>query len=233
MIHHGSFTDTNEYQSEQTLNSIVEACHRSIDWSVNLYFKTLKKSTPLFVDKVLRDKKNNFYRSFAAAFINETEMAQLVKDIEDHINQDVIALQNKWLPTIKFSNLRLPSLEPVNEEVNEQKMTLKLSQHVDKTVCQLTTKNLSKLAPSFIPKPFVSQANCSLAKKISRSVGVDTDSYYRDAKELIQNQIGGLLGNMEQDLKNKLKFQLSEQLYHWFDQYMLEPPETEQVVVNQ
>ncbi|GAB6158164.1 hypothetical protein JCM39194_13640 [Desulfotomaculum varum] len=231
MWHCDSLPGSADYFNEQALNKLVEAGHRTIDWSVDLYFHSLRKTGQLLIDKVLQDKKSSHLaQEFTGCLFNEAELAQLIKDIETHINRDVIAVQNKWLPHIKFTLIPFPSLTLINQTVKELKISLMLSEQANKTISQMTVKKISPMVPVFVPKFLSHQANHVLAKKICACLGIDGGSYYDAAKEILTKQLHGLLANIEQDLKTALKYQLAEQLYQWYDQFVLEPNEIEQQV---
>ena len=225
--------DTVENTTEQALNTVIEASHRTIDWSVSLYFKTLKRSNKLFLDKIFSGGNTDFCQSFYTYYLNETELAQLIKEIEIHVNNEIITVQNKWLPQVKFNAKTSPmELNFINQLFNEQRNTLKLTQHVNQTICKLAGQNLTKLAPSFVPKPLVAKTNCSLAKRISQTLGVDTEGQYRYSKEVLEKILNALLENVERELKQQLKFQLADQLYHWYDRFNLDSS-VNQELVNQ
>ncbi|CCO07735.1 hypothetical protein [Desulforamulus hydrothermalis] len=229
MWHCDSLPGSADYLNEQALNKLIEACHRTIDWSVDVYFRLLRKNSRLLIDKVLQHKSSNMAQEFAGCLLNEAELAQLIKDIETHINHDLITVQNKWLPDIKFALIPLPSLTLINQTVKEQKISLMLSEQANKTVSQVTFKKVSRLVPVFVPKFLSNQANQVLAQKICSCLGIDSGSYYDAAKEILTKQLHGLLANIEQDLKTALKYQLAEQMYHWYDQYV-QPAELVQQV---
>jgi len=221
--------NSQHFHSEEKINQIIETCHRTIDWSVNLYFKTLKKSLPLLTEKVLKDEKLSFTQAFKNYLLNETDLAQLIKDMEEHINGEVIAAHNKWLPAIQFDYVKIESsLEFLETVVREQKNTIKIARQVEKNICQLTTKTLTGLAPAVIPKKWF--CNPTVGKTITRTLALDPASHYLCSSLLIEKQLAGLLDNMALEIKENLKFQLSEQLYDWFDRYLAEPVKD---VVNQ
>lgn len=234
MLHLNIAPDIIEYKTEQALNNIIEAGHRTIDWSVSLYFKTLKRSNKLFLDKIFSCSKTDFCQSFYTYYINETELAQLIKEIESHVNNEIITVQNKWVTPVKF-NTKTNHLELnfINQLFNEQKNTLKLSQHVNQTICNLAGQNLTKLAPSFVPKSLVVKTNCSLSRRISKVMGVDTDGQRHYSKEVLEKLLNGILENVERELKQQLKFQLAEQLYQWYDHFAMDGHVSNQQLINQ
>lgn len=232
MINLKSFLNNKEYDFEQEFNAIIESCHRTIDWSVRLYFKTLKKGLPLFAEKLVKEDKYDFTHGFSSFFLNDTEVAQLTRDIEEHVNNDIISLQNKWLPNVKFKGIDLnSSFESLLEVLKEQRKTIRLSKQVENTVGKLTVKTLSGFTPPIVPKGWL--ANPVLVKKITGAMAVDTAKHYQYSNTLLQNHITGLLDNLEHDLKESLKYQLAVQLYNWFDHYISEQEKPEQQVVNQ
>lgn len=220
MLYPNNFLDTTELQSEQALNLMIEAGHRTIDWSVSLYFKTLKKSHQLFLDKLLSSDQLDFCQGFYTYLLNETELAQLIKDIEEHVNNEIISVQNKWAPHVKFQTKTKPlEIDFISQFFNEQRTTLKLSKQVDQIICKMTSQNLAKLAPAFMPKPLVAKTNCSLARSIAQTIGVDTNGHRQQSKEMLAKLLNGILTNVERELKEWLKYQLAEQLYQWHDHF--------------
>lgn len=219
MANHDSVYETAFHMNEQELMNLVEACHRTIDWSIGLYFKTVKKGIPLFAEKLAGNETLDFHDGFTTFFLNDIELAQLINDLEDHINHEIIVIQNKRLPAVTFSNLDIiPSFTFLSELIDEQKTTMKLSQQVEKTVCQLAAKTLLSLNPSFIPKPLLAKAAPSFGRTLTRALAVDAGSHRHHFKKTVEEQLIGLLENMEHTMKEQLKYQLAEQLYGWFDQ---------------
>lgn len=213
---------TTLFKNEQELDNLIEACHRTIDWSIKLYFKPIKKGVQLYSDKAAR--KNDFSFFFKSYILNDIDLCQIIRELEDHINNDVLVSENKNAPTIKFRHLNcFPSFDFINEIINEQKLTAKLCQHAEKTINQLTCKTLPKIVPPFIPGILLSKAGLSLGKKICSSMSVDKECNNKKTCEIIEKQLTGLLENIEHGIKEHLKYQLAEQLYYWHDKNMQEP----------
>lgn len=221
------------FKRERELNNLIEACHRTIDWSIALYFKPVKKGVRLYSDKASENKKNDFYFIFKSFILNDIDLCQMVKELEYHINNDVLVSENKNAPTIKFRHFNcFPSFDFINEIINEQKTTTKLCQHAEKTINQLACKSLPKIVPPFIPGILASKAGPSLGKKICSTLAVDRDSNNKKSCEIIEKQLTGLLENMEHGIKEHLKYQLAEQLYHWYDKNMQGPEHSCNEAVN-
>ncbi|MDO7786239.1 hypothetical protein [Desulforamulus aquiferis] len=224
MVNHDSIWEPADYKSEMFLNNIIEASHRTIDWSVNLYFKTMEKAVPLFCEKLVQDDKFDFYHGFASHIFNETEMGQLIHEIENHINKDILSLQNKWLPSVKFKHEKvIPSFEIINESIYQHKITLQLAKHAEKAVCDLTTKALIGISPVSLPKKLVAKATPSIGKTISRTMAIDKTKCTCEYQTNVENQLHCILQIILQDLKANLKHQLAEQLYSWYDKLSSQP----------
>lgn len=234
VLHPNTSPDIIELKNEQALNNIIESGHRTIDWSVSLYFKTLKRSNEHFLDKIFSCSNIDFCQSFYKYYINETELGQLIKEIETHVNNEIITVQNKWFTQVKF-NIKTNPLELnfINQLFNEQKNTLKLSQHVNQNICRLTSQNLTKLAPSFMPKPLVAKTNCTLSERFSKVMGVDTDGHCSYSKEALEKLLNMVLENIERELKQQLKFQLADQLYQWYDRFAVDSSEADKQLISQ
>lgn len=222
-----------DFKDEMYLDSLVDTCHKTIDWSINLYFKGLSKKAPLFVEKIIQDKKNVFSQSFHTYFLNDTEISALTNDIEEHINTEIITAQNKWLPAVKLNcNSLMISLEPIEENIKQRKITLKLIQQAEKNLCQLVAKAMSNFTPKYIPKQVLAKANAPLGKSICRTMTIDSAGYARESTLAIEQQVLTLLQIIKEDLQRGLKYQVADQLYSWFDNYYGETDfsKTQQVV---
>ncbi|AEG59314.1 hypothetical protein [Desulforamulus ruminis] len=226
MINRDTFWNRTEYDYEQDFTALIEAGQRTIDWSLKIYFKNMKKSMPLFIEKLLKEEKFDFNKGFASFFLHKTEVAELVKDLEEHINLDIISLQNKWLPHIKLTSPDLNiSFDFFTEILKEQRRTVQLCKQVEKTMHRLTFKTLSGVTSSFMPKG--SLINPLLVNKVTAAMALDTA---KSSGDLLQSILAGSLDNLEHDWKEQFKYQLADQLYHWFDRYIAEQKNLEQVV---
>lgn len=204
---------------ENILGDIIDNCHRTIDWSVDMYFKTLKKSVRLFSEKVAKEDKLNFIDGFTGYLLNDTEVAQLINDIEDHINGEIMPDQE--YPKVKFNKLAINiSFQSLVAVVNEQRNTMKLVKEAEKAIGKFTGKTIMGMAPAVVPKELL--ARVDISKKVVKAFGFDAQGQSRYYKELVEKQINGLMQNINLKLKEELKYQLADQLYKWLDQQAVE-----------
>lgn len=210
--------DRQNNTTEENLCYIIDACSRTIDWSVDLYFQTLKKSVKLFVEKITNNHSYSFFDGFTSFYLNDTELTHLVKGVEEHINNEIIRFKDNMLPAVRLTGYKpVVSFKYLIDVINEQRNTIKLTKQAEKALSGLAFKTLSGFAPAIVPRRWL--ANPGITQKITRAMAMDTESQYSFSRQLIEQHIVGLLNNVEQDIKQNLKFQLAEQLYQWYDEF--------------
>lgn len=207
-----------DLKQEQELNNLIESCHRTIDWSLSLYFKSLKKGISLFADKICDNSSLDFKDAFNKFYVNEEDLSELISDILSHINNEIMKVQKETYPSISFDRINIDQpFELVSSMVEEKKKSLKYSQRVEKTITQFTSKTLFGITPSYVPRSMLGKVNPIFGKKVAMAMTVDTGSIRNDLKTMVQYNTALLLDEIEQNLAEQLKYQLANQLYKWYD----------------
>lgn len=208
------------FRKEQELDNIINSCHRSVDWFVSMYFKQLKKSAGFFAERAICSETVSFNDICAGYIMNHSDINQLVDDIQTHINSEIIP--NCHDNNLPQAILKTPDLKMNTDFIalllDEQKATIRISRQTQKWLEHLTAKTVVNITPWWVSKKIVNKAGIILAKKIARNAGADEGQRRQEAADLLEKQIKGVLNCLEKKLKDQLKYQLSDQLYSWFDQ---------------
>lgn len=220
MVKYENIPEIISFSKEKELDNIINLCHRTVDWSVSLYFKNLNRGVRFLAEKIIDGEKVNFYDIYTRYIVNHCDIAQLVDDIQSHINSEVIqSRQNDSLPKVA---LKTPDIT-LNADfltllVDEQKSTINISRQTAKLVEQLTVKSFVKITPWWVPKRIISKASISLAKAIVTKIEAHEEPHRQNAVDFLEKQLTGILNGLEKGLKDQLKYQLSVYFYNWFDQ---------------
>lgn len=220
MVKYENIPEIISFSKEKELDNIINSCHRTVDWSVSLHFKNLTRSVRFLAEKIIDSEKLNFYDFYTRYIVNHCDIAQLVDDIQAHINGVIIQSCHNDSPpqvALKTPDITL-SADLVTLLVDEQKSAINISRQTVKLFEQLTVKSFVKITPWWVPKKIVSKAGITLAKTIVTKIEAGEESHRRNAVDFLEKQLTGILNGLEKHLKDQLKYQLSVHFYNWFDQ---------------
>lgn len=221
-LHWGNNTESIDlFSCEKEINTcdFVEECRQTILEEIGFFFALHYKTVPLFVKALLsglsKDLTGDFYRylispqELQAFFLHLSN--RLGKDISRHFSQQVQA-QKLIIEEEKIKY----SLDKLERKLKDRKSNLTLLQDLEKALDLALKKNLAAFCPlAFLQKAVV---NLSLGKKVFSLSGLSSSQYKETQEEILEKELKGILGNLEQELTAAMLWQVTTTIYNLYDQ---------------